>query len=249
MGIDIHEVRRTFREFYPDLTARNRAHYEFAHRFLPQYVHHNPHAFFSYLFHRDVPGGAMEPTRFIHSRWTMFEQMAGFIPPNSDPSWRGLPFRRVAELSMSTHHSAGRPLALVQMPSPEQPAGAFFVACTLLASAARPESWPHDAQARVLTLEAKLSPSAAEIGTGLVCEWTRDGDHRNFGLSVPADRDSFLRAVTAVVSDPNRPAPAGWSPPKQGAPATNSPHTTANPPPPRQPTPPSLTKRPWWKIW
>jgi hypothetical protein len=54
-------------------------HYEFAHRFLPQYVHQNPYEFFTYLYGRGSPGVPMEPIRFIHSRWAMFEKMVGLV--------------------------------------------------------------------------------------------------------------------------------------------------------------------------
>jgi len=81
---------------------------------------------------------------------------------------------------------AGRPTALIQMPMPEEPVAAFFVGVALLANDSRPESWPRDVQARVLTLEARV-PEASEAGkTGIVCEWTKAGMHRNLGFAVPA---------------------------------------------------------------
>ena len=118
LNIKITEDSRMFREFYPHSGMRYQVHYEFAHRFLPHYVHQNPYAFFSYLFRQDLPGGAMEPTRFIHSRWTMFEEMAGLIPREKDPIKDGMIFRRVFDLSMSIQEVADRPVALVQMPAP-----------------------------------------------------------------------------------------------------------------------------------
>src|SRR5688572_22377748 len=196
MNIQIQEDSRTLREFYPDSAMRHKVHYGFAHKFLPQYVQQNPYAFFSYIFRQDMPGGAMEPTRFIHSRWAMFEKMAGLVKRESDPFKGGMVFRRVSDLTMSTQVLAGKALAVMQMPTPEQPFEAFFVAVALLASPAHPENWQRDVQARVFTLEVEFSEHPGEGKTGLVCEWTKDGDHRNFGFRIRAERDAFLRAVT-----------------------------------------------------
>ncbi len=179
---------------------RHQVHYAFAHKFLPQYVQQNPYAFFSYLFRHDLPGGASEPTRFIQSRWTMFEEMAGLTKRETDPLKDGMVFRRVSELTMTTLEVAGKPAALVQMPTPEQPVEAFFVAVVLLASPAHPEEWPRDVSARVFTLEAACSPTPPrEAPKGIVCEWTKTGDHRNFGIGIRADRDAFLQAVAPLL--------------------------------------------------
>src|SRR6516164_6768980 len=77
MNPKIQEDTRTLREFYPDSAMRHRVHYTFAHRFLPQYVHQNPYAFFKYLYAEN----RQEPTRFIQSRWSMiYEEMLGLAP-------------------------------------------------------------------------------------------------------------------------------------------------------------------------
>jgi hypothetical protein len=249
MNVTIQEDSRALREFYPDPALRHQVHYAFAHRFLPQYVQQNPYAFFSYIFRQDMPGGAMEPTRFIHSRWTMFEEMVGLIQRESDPFRDGMVFRRVADLTMSTQEVAGRPVALVQMPTPEQPVEVFFVAVALLASPAHPGSWPRDVQARVFTLEAEFSEHPGEGTTGVVCEWTKEGEHRNFGFGVRAERDAFLRAVTAALQASDAPARASFTPPNEGASVPVTLRAGGDPPPPQQPQLPPQTRRPWWKIW
>src|SRR3954447_13163538 len=87
MNIKQQEDWRTLREFYPDPELRHRAHYAFAHAFLPKYVWQNPFAFFGYLYDQSPSEGPMEPTLFLHSRWhTIFEPAAGFVARESvDP--------------------------------------------------------------------------------------------------------------------------------------------------------------------
>jgi len=203
MNTKIHEDTRTFREFYPDASMRHQVHYAFAHQFLPQYAQQNPYAVFSYLYRSDMPGGALEPTRFIHSRWTMFEERAGLIERESDPFKHGLVFRRVSDLTLVIHELGGRASALVQMPTPEQALEAFFIGVVLLAPAAQAAAWPRDVQARVFTLEAEFGAPSGVGTTGLVCEWTRQGEHINFGLAVPARQDAFWRSLESLLEPPS----------------------------------------------
>jgi len=217
MNVKIREDSRTLREFYPDPEMRYWVHYEFVHRFLHQYVHQNPYAFFFYLYRPDITGETLEPTRFIQSRWDGFEKMLGLVEREADPMRNGIVFRRVLDLTMSTQEVAGRPVALVQMPTPEQGVNAFFVAVALLASPEHPDSWPRDVQARVLTLEAQFSDDPDAGKAGMFCEWTREGEHRNFGALVPPERDALLRAVAVALQAPDAPALASHTPPKDGA--------------------------------
>lgn len=247
MNSKIQEDSRTLREFYPDPAARHRMHYDFAHRFLPHYVQQNPHAFFSYLYRRDLPGGPVEPTRFIQSRWAMFEEHTGWGPRPDDSSVGGLVFRRVTDLAMTTQEVAGKPVALVQMPVPERPVEVYFVAVALLASPTNPEGWPRDIQARVFTLEAGCSEPPGEGQSGVVCEWTKEGTHRNFGVAVGAHRAAFLQAVRDVLQTPDAPDAGGYTPPTNGESATITLRLGGDSPPSSQSA--LETKRPWWKFW
>jgi hypothetical protein len=196
-----------FQELYPDSAKRHQVHYAFAHKFLPQYVHQNPYAFFTRLFRGDLPGGPSEPTGFINNRWNMFENRAKLIPNG------GMVIGRViTELTMSIHETVGRAMALVQMPKPEKQNEAFFVAIVLLASAADPQNWPHDMQARVFTLEAEDCESTVTGETGMVCEWAKDGAHKNFGFAIRAERDVFLQTVMKILQTPYAPAAASFDP-------------------------------------
>lgn len=215
MNAQIHEDTRTLQEFYPDPVKRHQVHYNFAHRFLPQYVQQNPYAFFGYLFCRDVPGCPMDPTRFIHSRWGMFEGIAGLFPRQIVPPEGGRIFRRVSDLTMTVQELAGHPIALVKMPEPERPPDAFFVAVALLAPAANSENWPRDVQARVFTLEVG-DPAQVPVAKGVFCEWAKDGQHRNFGLVIPVERGAFCETVAAALRLPHAQVAAGFRPPKPG---------------------------------
>ncbi|HWF18227.1 MAG TPA: hypothetical protein VG754_03125 [Verrucomicrobiae bacterium] len=209
MNFKFPDENRTFREFFPDPKLRHTMHYNFAHRFLPQYIHRNPYAFFSYIFRRDAPGLPMEPNRFLHSRWMAFEEnIKGTMWQNVNS------FRRVTDMTMSLHEAAGRPVALVQMPNPEQPAEAFFVAATLLASPA-PEGWSRDVLARVFTLEA-LSPLFPESRThGMFCEWLKNGRHANYGIGYTPEHGAFLQGVT-VALQVELPESASFTPSEAG---------------------------------
>jgi hypothetical protein len=247
MNIHIQEDSRTLREFYPDAELRHQVHYQFAHKFLPRYVQENPHAFFSHIFRRDEPGDPLDPARYIHSRWRMFEGMAGLIQTEIDPAKNSTVFRRVSDLTMSAIEVAGRPFVIVRMPMPEVWGEAFFVGVALL-SRGDPGSWPRDAQARVFTLEAGFDPSG--VGkTGVLCEWKKDSGHSNFGFEVPAAQDAFLQAVTAVLEAPAGPDAAESTPAKEGeADAITINVRFGEPTTPRPQSPPE-TKKPWWKLW
>jgi hypothetical protein len=251
MSTETRVDSRTFQEFYPDPALRHKAHYWFAHKFLPAYVQQDPRRFFSYLFRQDTPGGVMEPTRFIHSRWTMFEEQAGLIKVEGDPAHGGMVFRRVSELAMSLHVVADKPVALVQMPTPEKPGEASFVAAALQASSADTKSWPPDSGARVFTLESLHTEMYPELPDarqrGVFCEWTKSGEHRNFGFSIRAEREAVLQAVARALQAPDTPAAGGFTPPKDGAlgTITFSGGRDALPQPQRV----REARKPWWKIW
>ncbi len=237
--MNIQDDCRPFRSFYPDAAIRRQVHYAFAHLFLPQYVHQNPFAFFSYLCRQDAPGGAMEPIRFLHSRWSMFEEASG-LSQGAGGLFRGeFVFRRVSDLSMSMEVAVGRPVALVKMPPPEGAPGAFYVAIVLLESAANPAGWSRDVQARVFTLEAQVADAPGEVRKGVLCEWKRDGSRGNLGRRVPAEREAMLEAVAGLLLENDAPMPAQQAPPGSVGGST---------PPPASPPSPE-PRKPWWKLW
>jgi hypothetical protein len=169
--------------FFPDASRRHQVHYEFAHRFLPRYVHDDPSGFFR-------PICQEAPTLFIHMTWNMFLQMAGLI--------RGNRLRRVSGLTMDLQRLAGRLVALIEMPTPEAPNQAFFVAPALLAESLPPAPRSTNVSARVFTLEAERKETGV-AGEAIVGEWTREGRHRNYGRH-PCHREVFLQWINKQLS-------------------------------------------------
>lgn len=208
----IPEDLRTFAQFYPEPEARHRVHYRFAHRFLPEHVHQNPFAFLTAVFRHFTPGPPPDGTRFIQSRWSMI----------FEPWWDQMPnpptvFRRVTDLSLSRHAVAGKPVALIQMPAPEAMVEAFFVAVVLLADVRTPEHWSPDAHARVFTLEML---DERDRTRAVVCEWTREGVHCNYGVKIAPDREAFLPVIATLLGTPETLPSASFHPgpvPVQGA--------------------------------
>ena len=241
----------TLRDFYPDSAVRHKVHYSFAHRFFPAYVQQNPSRFFAYLFLPHTPNGPMEPTRFIQSRWQMFEENTGLIKVEGDPVNGGMLIHRISDLAMSIHVLADKPVALVQMPSPEQPCEAYFVAAALLASSTATQGWPADARARVFTLESfhhALYPDLPDARErGVFCEWDKSGEHRNFGFSIRVSLEAVLQLIARALQFPDAVVPAGLTPAKDGSPGVIFFSGGGHPAPKPQAVP--EPKKPRWKIW
>jgi hypothetical protein len=192
-------------EFYPDARVRSQLLYTFAHRFLPRYAHDNP---FNFVQH----DGVDDVSRFIQARWQMFEKTAGLQPLFGPPGQ--MIFRRVTDLLAWAQDVAEHPAVFIQMPTPEGPACAFFVGVVLLAplgafktadvainlyvhhSGPAPDESLlaplRAAPCRFFTLERSVSLEGAQaLQVGGFCEWTREGDHCNTGLHLPANREAF----------------------------------------------------------
>lgn len=195
----IREVLHSLREFYPDAETRGRLHYSFVHSFLWQYVAQNPQAFFGNLLESNLPGGPIPPTRFIQSRWTMFENLAGQVPRPGLLAMllgRKVTFRRVTDLSMALYTLGCGPLALIRMPPPEGPTQAYYIGIVLLADSA-------PARVRYFTLELIDRDTPTANVAGVICEWIPDGTHRNHGALIRVDGGaSFVHAIQRLVSSP-----------------------------------------------
>jgi len=147
--------------------------------------------------------------------WDMYLHRAGLI--------RGNRLRRVSDLTMNLQQLAGRFVALIEMPTPEGPTEAFFVAVALLADFAPREPSTKNVSARVFTLEAEHKKTAV-AGEAIVGEWTRDGTHLNYGRS-PCNPEAFLHWITCELA---RLGQNGL-----GAASTRL----------------DAKKAPWWKFW
>jgi hypothetical protein len=233
--VPIREESRPLAGFYPDPEQRYNVHYAFAHRFLPRYVHENPRAFFYRRYGGSAAGDVpVDCTRFIHSRWRLMEGMFAGAPIVGET------FRRITDLTARFETLNGQPVAVITMPVPDRPVGAYFVAVVLLAPAVDPEAWTEKTKARVLTLEC--TDPGPDVGA--LCEWEEGGRHAYSGRLLAVDREVFLAAVADYlkVADPT---PAATFTPKPGSPG----EIGLTLPAARSPDQPSAGKKPWWRFW
>jgi hypothetical protein len=89
------------------------------------------------------------------------------------------------------------PCAVVEMPRPRATTEAFFVALVLLAD---PDERmpPADIKLRYFTLEKGFVLGGPP--RTVLCEWTSEGSHANYGDGPPPRLDAFIRAVEDKVS-------------------------------------------------
>ncbi len=100
------------------------------------------------------------------------------------------------DLAVHRVRALGHPCAVVEMPAPRAAAEAHYVAVALTAE---PSENP---EARYFTLEKGLQLDG-EART-VLCEWTADGTHRNYGDGPPLGVEPFVRAIEGLMSGSNR---------------------------------------------
>ncbi len=190
---------RPLAELIPDPKERHAAHYAFAHQLLRRKVHQIPMPFMFPLF-MEWPGEPLlDPDRFIQSEW-----VSAFGPDRlpGSPAVPGAPaaVQRPTDLRMSLHVLEGRPVALVQMPPPENLAEAFFAAVVLMHDVTDLKNGPPLGTARYFTLELTIGEPGRNT---VLCEWTRDGTHLNFGEHLAPSQEEFLRALGKRLPQPD----------------------------------------------
>lgn len=92
---------------------------------------------------------------------------------------------------------AGFPCVVIEMPEPRAVTETFFVAAVVLADLSGPLPDPAAVQARYFTLEKGIrlgGPSRT-----VLCEWTSDGTHRNYGDGPEPSLDVFVKAVERLL--------------------------------------------------
>jgi hypothetical protein len=90
------------------------------------------------------------------------------------------------------------PCAVVEMPRPRATTEAFFVAAVLLAEIDRELPDAKDRALRYFTLEKGLvlgGPSRT-----VLCEWTSDGSHVNYGDGPTPRIEAFIESVQELLS-------------------------------------------------
>jgi hypothetical protein len=117
--------------------------------------------------------------------WNSFLHMTGLI--------RGNRLRRVSDLTMDFHRLARWLVALIEMPTPETPTHAFFVAVVLPTGDTPPKPRSPNVSARVFSLEAEHKETGV-AGEAVMGEWARDGRHLNYGRR-PCNREAFLQCI------------------------------------------------------
>jgi hypothetical protein len=92
------------------------------------------------------------------------------------------------------------PCAVVQMPKPRAPTEAFFVAGVLLADPNEEMPESDRVALRYFTLEKGITLGGP--ARTVLCEWTADGTHANFGDGPPAELRAFCGAVEELLASP-----------------------------------------------
>src|SRR5579885_790015 len=104
----------------------------------------------------------------------------------------------VDDLNVHRGRCGDYPCAVVEMPRPRGITEAFFVALVLLVDMSADEPDFDHAALRYFTLE-----KGAMLGgppRTVLCEWTADGSHVNYGDGPPAELGAFVDKVAEMVS-------------------------------------------------
>jgi hypothetical protein len=212
------EQTHTLADFYPDAVARQRAHHLFAKNFLPRHLRQDPESFFAdyYLDPALLLGDkalqpAPDPVRMIQVRWAFMEIEAGLVPRPQYVYGGPTVFRRVSDLRMVFRQIANHPIALVQMPLPEQPGQAYFVGAMLMARMDKPQAWCYS-EVRYFTLDATTNGLTGTPATGVLREWLRPGVPHFQSVVIPVQEEAFLQALKQRVENSGQPS-SGMSTP------------------------------------
>lgn len=157
-------------------------HYAFCHHSLPGVFFRDPGEFFAILQGPDAQ-------RFLHDVWA-------WVGERADPETR----REPEGLRAEVFRDDAAVFAIVYLPPPAEPAeGHMAVAIAGFADPERPSvgalSW-----SRFFTLELGQDFVSGEACTFLG-EWTREGQHRNFGKGPAPTAEAFVTAVLELGED------------------------------------------------
>ncbi|MDK2124067.1 hypothetical protein [Parachitinimonas caeni] len=150
-------------------------HYVFAHQALRQLCQEDPLRFFAII-------GSEEQMDFLAWAWGVTEKNVG---EKADGY-------RVEEVAVTRGRILDRPGIIVQLPQPRATAEAHFVGIVLdvpLSEASPPEKVGF----RYFVLECGTHLDGTE--RTVLCEWTADGDHRNYGDGPAITVQDFVAAI------------------------------------------------------
>ena len=101
-------------------------------------------------------------------------------------------------LACSSHQTAdGRSVIVVALPPPEEMTEAWFVAFLRVPEERRLMIFKSPATLRCFTLEKGVNLEDGAQRT-VLCEWTRDGNHMNFGDGPSPTVEAFVAAIANV---------------------------------------------------
>ncbi len=156
-------------------------HYMMAHVALRSLAFENPLAYLGIL-------GSPDANMFFAQ---LMESVSEQCPDEPDPGYRP------DEISVHCLRVHSFPCAIVQMPSPKATTEAFFTAAVLMHDPSHDIPEPTQMKLRYLTLEKGFH--ADGTSRTVLCEWTSEGSHLNFGDGPPPELKLFINELEKAV--------------------------------------------------
>ncbi|MDP6636423.1 MAG: hypothetical protein QGG42_16100 [Phycisphaerae bacterium] len=161
-------------------TSGSRHHYAFGHIALRQICKTNPLGFFGAMASEDRD-------RFSREIWDS-------VCKHCDET--GSPAFTISDVKISTLRVADYPAILIRMPPPANTAEAHLIAIVLKLK--RETTTPPDnVEFAYFTLEKGVDTDGTE--RTVLCSWSMDDVHSNYGYGPPVDEREFLAAVEKLL--------------------------------------------------
>jgi hypothetical protein len=154
------------------------AHYVFAHYALRSVALNDPVFYFGVLASPDGP-------TFLDD---LLKTVAEHALPGDPP-----PDFSAADCRIHTVRAGVYPCAVVELPPPHAMAEAYFTAAVLVANPGPEQLHLMNVPVRYFTLELGLNLDGKP--RTVLCEWTKDGTHRNFGDGPSSTVEQFVPAL------------------------------------------------------
>lgn len=180
-------------QYRPDAALRHRLHYQFAHRFIPDWATYHGRRFLTEFLLPRADGSKTTPTDYAQLLWRMMEDLLDLRTPEAPMPW-------ITDLSGLSVKLDGRLGLLIEMPPLEGPTEAIFI-MVVAESTGSPADWPEKISTRVFTLERGVDEEGSRPQFGLLCEWKEGSRHVNHRRRVPVDVRTFAQEAGRV---------AGW---------------------------------------
>ena len=157
-----------------------RHHYVLVHVALRQICQEIPFKFFDVM---------VSPQRddFLGDIWRQVRE-------NCDPE--GAPLFDITDVGITTCRIKDFPCIVVTMPTPANAPEAYFVGIVLKVNT-NAEKRPERPEIAYLTLEKEMNLDETE--RTVLCEWTGQDCHMNYGDGPPATRAEFMKAIEKMI--------------------------------------------------